>query len=209
MADPNQPSTPPTGGAPPARMTPPQAQQAAAAQQQAADIINLLRNVAASQPPTPTTTTIPTPKMGNVSNIPGTGMVAWTGGKPNRRWTGLAASAATEPAGPCQYRSLSISTSQKGQHYRIAGLDPKFQRTDDLESLQVKLMDHYKIHGMDSVTYVPDPVDQTEMICCVYPPSSPVVGQGQGGHPPPSPHVRPVRPVQRHGRRSVPHEQPG
>ena len=132
----------------------------------AQDLVTALQSIAAraptAAPPAP-----PAPLMGGLYNLTPTEQVAWCGGLPLRDWTGLAATAATVPTGPKQYRSTSVSGAQKSHHYRTEGLDPKFERGNDLEVFEHKVLQHLERHGMDPISYVPDPLDVNKMTCCV------------------------------------------
>ena len=92
---------------------------------------------------------------------------AWCGGEPNRNWTGLAATAATEPKGATQFRENNTSYASKAKGYRTKGQSVLFERSSDLELFQSRVMEHLQRHGMDSITYVPDPADLTKMISSV------------------------------------------
>jgi hypothetical protein len=109
----------------------------------------------------------PTPVMGGVSKVNAIEQVAWTGGKPLADWSGLDPKSPTSPVSPNQYRSASVSTSQKSHYYRTTGLDDKFKEKDDLPLFEHKVWKHLCNHGMDSISYVPDPQDKTIMLSCV------------------------------------------
>jgi len=109
----------------------------------------------------------PTPKMGGITKINAIEQVAWTGGKPLVDWSGLDSKSPTSPVSPNQYRSASVSTSQKSHFYRTTGLPEKFKEKDDLPLFEHKLWKHLTNHGMDSISYVPDPQDNTIMLSCV------------------------------------------
>ena len=105
--------------------------------------------------------------MGGLFNITPTEQVAWCGGLPKRDWSGLDPNAATTPSGPNQYRSTSVSGAQKSHKYRVEGLLPVFERGQDLEVFEHKVLTHLERNGQDSIAYVPDPVDTAKMTCCV------------------------------------------
>ena len=91
---------------------------------------------------------------------------AWTGGKPKADWTGLE-DPTPSTIGPNQYRGTSISSQAKSRAYRVQGLDTKFSKDSDLATFEKKIMKHLIQHGLDSITYVPDPVDATKMISVI------------------------------------------
>jgi len=108
----------------------------------------------------------PRPRMGGLNQL-GPELFPWTGGKPNRGWLSLAASAPTTPKCPGQYRSFSVSQSQKSHHYRTQGLETPFKQTDDLPVFLEKIKSHFIDHGLDTITYVPDPLSPQNMISCI------------------------------------------
>ena len=168
-----QPGAPPVPepGAPPAPAVNPDIadQPAAAIDPNVAALIQALQAAAsggatsaASRSFTP-----PTPIMGSVATV-GTTEVAWCGGKPLADWSGLDSSTSSKVAvSPNQYRSNSIGTSQKSRSYRVKGLLTKFERKHDLRSFEHTMLTHFTDHGLDSVTYVPDPQTTSEMICVI------------------------------------------
>ena len=109
----------------------------------------------------------PTPKMGGISKVNANEQVAWTGGKPLADWSGLDPKSPKSPISPNQYRSASVSTSQKSHFYRTTGLIDKFKEKDDLPLFEHKVWKHLSNHGMDSISYVPDPQDKAVMLSCV------------------------------------------
>ena len=109
----------------------------------------------------------PTPKMGGISKVNATEQVAWTGGKPLADWSGLDSKSPKSPISPNQYRTASVSTSQKSHFYRTTGLPEKFKEKDDLPLFEHKVWKHLSNHGMDSISYVPDPQDKAVMLSCV------------------------------------------
>ena len=158
----------PTAMGPP---TPPVPQpQAMSPDQLAASIVAALQQAAGAAPARPATQHVPpTPRMGGVHIIPSGEHVAWTGGKPNRHWTMLAnpPAAGSPPSSPEKYRSSSVGSAQKSRNYRTKGLDPKFKKNDNLQVFRDRIWSHFLDHGLDTVTYFPDPASATEMISCI------------------------------------------
>ena len=107
-----------------------------------------------------------TPIMGGVQTLSDTSQAIWTGGKPNRNWTAL-----DEPVprsiNPTQFRPTSITSSTKSQYYRTTGLATKFTRDSDLLTFQKKILGHLEDYGMDTITYLPSPNDDSEMISVI------------------------------------------
>ena len=131
----------------------------------AADILAALQRLATGTSSTGTTSTAPL--MGGVHSISGTNDIAWCGGLPKSDWSGLDPSAATSPTTPHQYRSTTIGTAQKAHAYRTKGLSTLLTMDSDLSVFEQKVLEHLEKYGMDSVSYVPDPLDSEKMTCCV------------------------------------------
>jgi hypothetical protein len=118
-----------------------------------------------SIPPSPSLPWKPMkPIMGNICQVGKDEEAAWTGRLPKSDWSALDATALNEPVTPNQYRSSSIATSQKGHNYRRTGLKEKFARAGDLVTFQHHVWNHLVDTGMDSIAYVPDPVDPCLMV---------------------------------------------
>ena len=81
----------------------------------------------------------------------------WSGGKPLSDWSGL------EDPNPLvrinQYRSGTISHQAKSHQLRTQGLETKFTRTSDLLTFQKNVFKHLVNHGLDTVSYLPDPMN--------------------------------------------------
>ena len=75
--------------------------------------------------------------------------------------------AGSPPSSPEKYRSSSVGSAQKSCNYRTKGLDPKFKKSDNLQVFHDRIWSHFLDHGLDMVTYVPDPASATEMISCI------------------------------------------
>ena len=122
-------------------------------------------NGAPSNQPTPSVYKPRKPTMGGVKQIGSDAWVAWTGGKPNKGWKGL-----EDPNPTCieptMFRSESIGTSAKSRAYRVTGLEPKLSKTpDNLQIYEKKMFEHMKLHGMDTVTYLPSPSGSSDLVC--------------------------------------------
>ena len=106
------------------------------------------------------------PQFGDVVEVGPNMWAAWTGGKPKGDWSGL-----MEPSPrtltPNQYRMSSISSQAKALHYRTQGLETKFTRDGDLLTFQKKFMKHLVSYGMDTITYIQDPTDKSEVLSVV------------------------------------------
>ena len=84
-----------------------------------------------------------------------------TGGKPNALWTAL------EVVGTrisvLQYRPVG-SSSIKGYSARTKGLRTKFNKDGELENFVTEVMEHMKLTGMDTISYLHDPADKDKPI---------------------------------------------
>ena len=87
----------------------------------------------------------------------------WTGGAPNFDWSGLSPSSPTLYSSPNQLRPVEASSSQKAYNHCKEGLSTKFQRSSDLHSFKKDVWQHLVDCGMDTITYLPDPEDKTEV----------------------------------------------
>ena len=91
----------------------------------------------------------------------------WTGGIPNRTWTGLDPKASTTHRFANQLRHLG-SYAGTNELNRRQGLAKKFEKGDCLTTLTHQLTQHLLTHGMDTMAYVPSPVDgSTEMVSII------------------------------------------
>ena len=106
------------------------------------------------------------PTMGGISQVGDTDHVAYTGGKPKHDWSGLDGIKPTNIK-PTQYRPESIGASSKGLKYRTEGLEIKFTRKSDQLIFQMEIWKRMKDYGMDTIAYLPDPYDPTEVASVV------------------------------------------
>ena len=116
---------------------------------------------------TATTPFIPKkPKYGDLARVGTDSWVVWTGGKPKADWTELED---TKPKSiqPNQYRTISITSQAKSQHYRRQGLETKFSRDKDIQTFERDVMSHLEDYGMDTITYIADPAKATQLVCIV------------------------------------------
>ena len=107
------------------------------------------------------------PKMGGVEKNAEGKWSIWTGGKPKEDWTELDSSASSSFRSPNQCRPVYESYAQKGYNFRKTGLLTKFGGKDDLAFFKDAVMDHLRDTGMDTITYLADPVDTNEMVSVV------------------------------------------
>ena len=106
------------------------------------------------------------PKFGGLSQVGPDSYAAWTGGKPKADWTELED---PNPADiqPNQFRATSVSTQAKSQAYRRRGLENLFSKEHDVLLFQNDVMNHLEDYGMDTITYIQDPVDGKTLISIV------------------------------------------
>jgi hypothetical protein len=104
---------------------------------------------------------MPKPIMGNLIRIDDETLVAWVGGKPLVGWKGLDPSIKTHPT-PNMYRNIPTKDA-KSYSYRIKGEETKFGVKGDLRAFSRKVFTHLKRYGMDTISYVPDPVNPNVM----------------------------------------------
>ena len=127
-------------------------------------------NIGSMQANTASTTTVnamqsytpPTPNMGGAIRTSPTDYIVWTGGEPTYGWTGLKSNATR--VNPSMYRPLSAGSSQKSQAYRIKGMEDKFHKGGDLLKFGEKLLEHLEHYGMDTISYLPCPLGEPNML---------------------------------------------
>ena len=118
--------------------------------------------MASSAPPatlTPSTAgPPPAPHLGTVEETyAGSGTYYFAfGGAPKRDLSGIADPMARLLSEPC-YRSLDPVAGQKTAHYRTKALPKRFDSSMKLSDFQAKVMEHLKDHGLDTLSYLPDP----------------------------------------------------
>lgn len=105
------------------------------------------------------------PIMGSVVHE-GKEFIPFTGGKPTADWCGLE-SEISYWTSPNQARPVSLTAAQKLYNQRKAGLTTKFKRGSDLIHFKKAVWKHLEDTGMDTVLYVPDPVESTKMLSVI------------------------------------------
>lgn len=117
-----------------------------------------------------TTTAVPDdnkptkPIMGGISQLAKDEWAAWTGGVPKSDWSGLTDEQPLDYTTPNQLRPVYASSAQKGYNFRKTGIQDKFEKTDDLMVFQTSIWDHLVDTGMETIAYIPDPVNTTSMV---------------------------------------------
>ena len=108
------------------------------------------------------------PKMGNLEQVNATDFTPWTGGMPKVDWSELDDSCKDQPVTPSMYRAVGSKDAKSYQH-RIKGLSKKLDSTltTPLNTFISAFLNHMKLHGMDTITYLPDPGDSTKMCSVV------------------------------------------
>ena len=101
------------------------------------------------------------PKMGVVQMSREGQMGIFMGGKPLYDWSGLDPTDISAMT-PNKFRG-EYHKSQKSFYYRVKGLDTKITAKDDLRETCRNIFDHLVTHGMDTISYLPDPANPTKM----------------------------------------------
>ena len=102
----------------------------------------------------------PDPEMGGLVQVKHDAYSAWTGGKPKADWSELEE---TSPEYE-QTTQLRPMLDDSGFSKRCKGFEDKFSKNGDLYKFQRHLIDHLKIMGMDTITYLPDPADNDQTV---------------------------------------------
>ena len=123
------------------------------------------------QDPGSTTTnrenTVAKPKQGGLKLVSEGKEVAWTGGKPSADWDDGLQDKDPITILPTQCRTEKISDATKGRYYRTLAPESKFGRDGDMLLLQKRIMQHFEDHGLDTITYLPDPMKKGRMVSIV------------------------------------------
>ena len=104
------------------------------------------------------------PKIGGIFQSKRDEFVIWTGGKPKADWKGL------DPTARQEYlRALQVRTfNDKRFKDRVTGPEDKFdKKKGDFSRLKDDIEQHLVMHGMDSIAYLRNPLDPTEMLFIV------------------------------------------
>ena len=88
------------------------------------------------------------------------------GGVPKPNWSGLKDPNPTNVE-PKQQRPTGINSAAKSQHYRTTEMEVKFSRDKDLLTFQRKVTKHLVDNGLDTIAYLPDPSDPTQVISVI------------------------------------------
>ena len=102
----------------------------------------------------------PDPKMGGLVQVKHDAYSAWTEGKPKADWSELEE---TSPEYE-QTTQLRPMHDDSGFSKRCKGFEDKFSKNGVLYKFQRGFIDHLKIMGMDTITYLPDPADNDQMV---------------------------------------------
>ena len=111
-----------------------------------------------------------TPLMGGLRETSKGTYTAWCGGIPKHDWSGLLVPETKEKkvlVTPSMYRSTSVTSQAKAYVYRSSGLEEKFHKDADRQMFYADVMARLKDTGLDTITYLPDPVDNNKMISVV------------------------------------------
>ena len=86
------------------------------------------------------------------------------GGTPLADWSGLDQTQANQIAFTTRFRPLDPILDVKGLTSRTKGLESKFKKTDDLVIFQSKIWKHLVQHGLDTISYLVNPSDPTQVL---------------------------------------------
>ena len=100
------------------------------------------------------------PTMGGFIQVKHNTYSAWTSRKPLVDWTSLDMFAHSYE----QTTQLHPTYKDKSFQTRCTGFEAKFTKSPRLHLFQRKWLDHFMTHGMDSITYLPDPAELTTMV---------------------------------------------
>ena len=84
------------------------------------------------------------------------------GGKPKSDWTGLESGVDRTMSSSC-YRSMDPVAGLKSSRYRVKGLVKKFDPKQNVSTFHDSVWDHLEEYGLDTIAYINDPKDATEM----------------------------------------------
>ena len=93
--------------------------------------------------------------------------VLYCGGEPKHDWSELTDESKLAPTRATQSCSLSVNDERKASEYRLRGLEQRFKQTDSLEQFQAQVKTHLLKYGLDTISYLPDPVEPTQMVSVV------------------------------------------
>ena len=103
------------------------------------------------------------PKMGGLIQTGREDWTPWVGGKPKSDWTALAESSPMF-IDPRQYRPTSAGSAQKSKAYRMVPVEPKLSKGSNLLDFLKNFQKRLETHGLDTVTYLPDPENPQEVL---------------------------------------------
>ena len=112
---------------------------------------------------TPPATAPVNPRMGVCKETyPGSGTwIIRVGGKPLFDWSGLDPNVDTSNVTPLRYRSVDPTYDNKGHKVRTTGLDTKFKKGQKLQDFIAEIWDHLIEHGLETISYLVDPHDNS------------------------------------------------
>ena len=97
------------------------------------------------------------PKMGGLVRTGREDWTPWVGGKPKVDWTELAEESKDKYMDPRQFRPTSAGSAQKSKGYRMVAVEPLLSKGSNLLDFQKIFKKRLEAHGLDTVTYLPDP----------------------------------------------------
>ena len=106
------------------------------------------------------------PKFGDIVETESDRWVPWVGGAPAADWSGLS-DVTPISITATRFRPTRISDSTKCMTYRTKGMETPFKRGDDLLVFSKKVKDHLESYGLDTVSYLPNPADPSQVVSVV------------------------------------------
>ena len=107
------------------------------------------------------------PRMGDCCQVSAKKFEIWVGGKPQADWSGLDSSANYEYPG--QHRPIYAHHASKAKTARLEAPEPnpKFKKGSDIGQFAKDFLKLLEQRGLDTVTYLPDPLDPTKMLSVI------------------------------------------
>ena len=107
------------------------------------------------------------PLMGDCRQVSAKKFEIWVGGKPKADWSGLHSSATYEYPG--QHRPIYAHHASKAKAARLEAPDPnpKFKKGSDIGQFAKDFLKLLEQRGLDTVTYLPDPLDPSKMLSVI------------------------------------------
>ena len=103
------------------------------------------------------------PDMGGLIQTGKEDWTPWVGGKPKHDWTSLEESS-PKFIDPRQCRPTSAGSAQKSKACRVVPVEPKLSKGGNLLDFLKNFKKRLETHGLDTVTYLPNPEKENEVL---------------------------------------------